>query len=77
MGQEAKNRGHLPLQEKFHRGILKVVRKNISDTLQNNGMKFFLIRAKWGISRLLSDGERGFALLRHPRVERLRGRVVH
>jgi hypothetical protein len=44
-GQAATNRRNIPLQEKFHRGILEGVR-NISGTLQNNGMKLPLGRAK-------------------------------
>ena len=43
------------LQEKIHRKISKGVR-NIFDTLENNGMKFIMERAKKGISRLLNYG---------------------
>ena len=39
--QEGQSRLKVPLQEKFGRGILKGVR-NISDTLENNGIKFLL-----------------------------------
>ena len=39
-------------------GILEGVR-NVSDTLQNNGMKFLLEDAKYGIHRLLKQRAAG------------------
>ena len=50
--QEAENRPNIPLQEKFHSAILQGV-SNISDPLENNGMKFLLCMAKWGNFRRL------------------------
>ena len=45
MAQEVQNSQNVALQEKFHRRISKGAR-NISDILENNGMKFILERAK-------------------------------
>lgn len=58
--QEAKNRPNIEWQEKIHGGILRGLR-NISETPSNNGMKFLLRRAKWGISLLLSHRQSVFS----------------
>ena len=41
-GRGVQNSLNEALQEQFHRWISKGGRTNISDTLENNGMKFFL-----------------------------------